>query len=180
MESKWLDAEMNVSIFARNGGSSTTNELTKVRKMQIARATKSERIWLFVMDELKRPIAENAAARKIAPMYPPQIGPASGCPKILQAIRYDKVGRSMKRDEISAAKYFPRTTSRLVTGSVIKVSREPLFFSSENSLIVMAGMKRLNSTGRFWKKYRSSARSSRKNVGKNKNPDNRRKHTVTM
>lgn len=87
MKSKWLDAEMNVSIFARNGGSRTTNELTKVRKMQIASAMNRERIWLFVMDELKRPIAQNDAARKTAPMYPPQIGPASGCPKILQAIR---------------------------------------------------------------------------------------------
>ena len=78
------------------------------------------------------------------------------------------------------ARYLPHTTSRVVTGKVIKVSIEPLFFSSAKIRIVIAGIKKLITRGKVSKKERSSALSIKKKVDTNVIPVYKRKiaHTI--
>jgi len=97
-------------------------------------------IWFLVSEEAKSPIAENAAARNIAPMYPPRAMPQSISPRNETKIPYDKVGIIMIMEKMTADKNLPITTSRAVTGSVRSISYEPVFSSSENSLMVTAGI----------------------------------------
>ena len=132
------------------------------------------------MQEANIPIAEKAAQRKMAPMYPPIIGPASGVPNMYAVRTYDKVGTSIATLAAKAAMNFPAATSKSVTGSVINVSRLPLRFSSLKSRIVRAGTKKLSKVGNIPKKFLSSARFARKKVEKKINPEKIRKSPVTM
>src|SRR5574344_665586 len=84
IESKWLDADRNVHKDTSGAGSSWTNALSMLRKMQIASPTKKAMIWVFVADEANKPIALYEAASRMAPRYPPMIGPRSGLPKMTQ------------------------------------------------------------------------------------------------
>ena len=54
---------------------------------------------------------------------------------------------------MKAASVFPRTISNSVTGSVRRVSIEPLFFSYEKSRIVNAGIKNERTIGSKEKRF---------------------------
>jgi hypothetical protein len=60
---------------------------------------------------------------------------------------YGNVNISATRSNPSAAKYFPRRISMSVIGMVKSSSIVPLRFSSLMSLMVIAGMKKMNMNG---------------------------------
>jgi hypothetical protein len=67
-------------------------------------------------------------------------GPKSGFPKILRNNTYIHVGRIITVYKLKAARNLPNTTSKSVTGEVIRVSIVPDFDSSANNFIVIIGV----------------------------------------
>ena len=124
---------------------------------QIGRLIKRETIWCFVTEEAKTPIVLKRAHKRIRPRYPEITWLISMCPQKAVKIGIKTVGLATTREVIKAARDFPVTTLTSVIGRVIKVSREPLRFSSAKVFIVMIGMKTVKRIAWKMKRYLKSA-----------------------
>jgi hypothetical protein len=84
------------------------------------------------------------------------------------------VGSIITATKAREERLFPSRISRVETGRVPRISMDPLRYSSENCLMVTAGMVKLKITGIMEKKERISARPARKKVLKKNHPEIKR------
>ncbi len=91
-----------------------------------------------------------------------------------------RVGASIISVKKSEAKYLPKIISMSVTGRVLSISKEPLLYSSEKSLMETAGTLKARIIGNKLKKFLISALPDRKKVEKKNHPIIIRKSVIII
>src|SRR5512133_4016403 len=141
------------------------------RKESSSRARKAmmkAEIWFFAMLEMKTPMAMAADPMQSTPRYSPTISPASSLPKSEIMSGKGKVSASIIASSSKEERYLARTIDHSENGRVVKSSMVPILRSSAQLRMVMAGTRKMNTTGMLTKKPRSEASFCAKKCRKRK------------
>ena len=133
----------------------------------------------YLIPGLESAMEGKAPSDSFSVTVPPELGYGERDDSIIQAIPKDRFeGIDLEIGLQLQASY--EGMSRVVTGKVRNTSYEPVLNSSEKSLMVTAGITKVNMSGSLEKKSRKSARPSRKKTEKNDQPVATKKTTITI